>query len=296
MPPDAEPLTDVTGELFALDPGEFVAARNELVKALRKAGDRELAGRVAELRRPSPAAWAVNQLARNRREDVENLVGLGRALREAQEQALGGADAQLLRQAGRARRDAVAALADAAVDLLAERGSGADSHTGEITATLEAASLDPGAGEAVLAGRLTSALDPPSGFGDGDPPPAAHPREPAPKTRTTAGATDTDADDRRERLAKAERAVSEATELAATKSEAAAATAATVADLEARLGEVETEVARLERELADARAAAEKVERDLDEARKTATQAADAAAGAEQRVADAKGRVEALRR
>jgi DNA repair exonuclease SbcCD ATPase subunit len=293
---DEDQLTEATEGLFALHPGEFVAARNELVKALRKAGDRELAARVGELRRPSPAAWAVNQLARHRREDLENLVGLGLALREAQEQALGGADAQLLRQAGRARRDAVATLADAAVDLLAECGSGADAHTREITATLEAASLDPGAGEASLAGRLTSALDPPSGFGDGDLPPAARPREPAPKAKPKAEATDTDVDDRRERLAKAERAVSEATELAAKKSDAAARAAAFVGELEARLGELETEVARLERELADARAAAEKVERDLDKARETAAQAADAAADAEQRITDAQARIEALRR
>jgi len=289
VPAEPDALTEATEGLFALDPGEFVAARNDLVKALRKAGDRELAASVAELRRPSPAAWAVNQLARNRRDDVENLVGLGRALREAQERALGGADATLLRQAGRARRDAVAALADAAVDILAERGSGADAHTGEITATLEAASLDPAAGEAVLEGRLTSGLDPPSGFGDGAGPTArSQPAQPAPAADET--------DDRGERLAAAERAFSEATELAASMAEAATAAAANVSDLEGRVGEAEAEVARLERELADARTAAEGLVGELDAARKTAAQATEAATASEQRVTDAQARVDALRR
>ena len=295
MAPDADPLTEATADLFGLDPGEFVGARNELVKALRKAGDRELAARVAELRRPSPAAWAVNQLARNRREDLENLVGLGRALREAQEQALGGADAQLLRQAGRARRDAVVALADAAVDLLDERGSGADAHTGEITATLEAASLDLRHGEAVLAGRLTAALHPSSGFGEADAPFPDRPPEPARKQKAKAD-PDTDDDDRSERLARAELAVREATELAAAKAEEAAVATGRVADLEARHEEAEAEVARLERELAAAREVVDSATRDLDEAREAAAQADAAAADALQRVADAEGRVEALRR
>ena len=65
----------VTEELYALDPGDFVTARNELVKRLKKAGDKQLAAEVGKLRRPSPAAWAVNQLARRHRSDLEELVG-----------------------------------------------------------------------------------------------------------------------------------------------------------------------------------------------------------------------------
>ena len=43
---------------------EFVARRNELARSLSKEGDREGAEGVKELRKPSVAAWAVNQLAR----------------------------------------------------------------------------------------------------------------------------------------------------------------------------------------------------------------------------------------
>jgi len=163
---------DPTG-LYGLDPNDFVAARNELAKALRKAGDRELAADVAKLRRPTPAAWAVNQLVRRHRAEVEELVALGEALREAQGEALAGGEPGDLRQAGRARRDAVARLADRVDVLLVERGGGAGVHTSEVTATLEAASLDADAATAVLGGQLSAELQPPSGFGVLDAPPAA---------------------------------------------------------------------------------------------------------------------------
>ncbi len=152
-------------ELYGLDPNDFVAARNDLVKRLKKAGDKALAAEVAKLKRPTPAAWAVNQLARRHRDDLEELVRLGEALRDAQDRALAGDDPGDMRQAGRARRDAVARLAERADRLLVERGGAPGAHAGDVTATLEAASLDAEAGAAVLAGRLATELEPPSGFG-----------------------------------------------------------------------------------------------------------------------------------
>ena len=163
---------DATDELYGLDPNDFVAGRNEMVRRLRRAGDRRLSTEMAKLRRPTPAAWAVNQLTRRHRGEVEELAGLGEVLRAAQDGALAGARADDLRQAGRARRDAVARLADLAGAILAERGGGGGpgAHAGEVAATLEAASLDAEAAAAVLAGRLSVALRPPSGFGVFDPP------------------------------------------------------------------------------------------------------------------------------
>ena len=286
---------EVTGELFGLEPGDFVAARNQLVKSLRKAGDREVAGRVADLRRPSPAAWAVNQLSRRRREELEGLVRLGQALRDAQEQALGGADAQLLRGAGRARRDAVAGLADVAVAMLAERGSGAEAHAAEIVATLDAASLDPQAGEAVLAGRLTSALDPPSGFGVGDAAVQA-PRSPGRRPPAAADVDQRDGAeaDRKERLERAERALADARELATRMDREASAARDRVAGHERDLERAEADLARLERELEEARGRADAASRELAEARRAQGRSEAAAADARQRVSDAEARVEAL--
>ncbi|HVL26625.1 MAG TPA: hypothetical protein VM390_00645, partial [Acidimicrobiales bacterium] len=161
-------VDDRIDELYGLAAGEFVAARNQLVRELKKEGDKEVAAAVAALRRPSAAAWAVNQLARRRRGELEQLVALGAELREAQAGAMAGADATELRAAARARREAVAALADVATAILAGEGSSPAAHRDAIVATLEAATLDAGAGGAVLAGRLASELEPPSGFGDAD--------------------------------------------------------------------------------------------------------------------------------
>jgi hypothetical protein len=55
---------DAVAGLYQLPVAEFVAARDQLVRQLRAAGDREAARRVAALRRPSISAWAANQLAR----------------------------------------------------------------------------------------------------------------------------------------------------------------------------------------------------------------------------------------
>lgn len=288
---------DPVGDLFDLDPVGFVAARNDLVKALRKAGDRDLAATVAELHRPSPAAWAVNQLSRSRNAELEALVRLGDALRDAQAEALEGADAQVLRQAGRARRDAVAALADAAVALLAERGPGAGAHAGEIVTTLEAASLDPRSGQAVLAGRLSSGLRPPSGLGDDGPAPTApsHRRHPPPVLPDDPG-PDAAVAERRERLERARRAVAEAEELADRRSADAATADDRLARQEAEVRAADDRAADLERALHAARAAAVAAARALTDARTAVVEAGAAAVDACERVTDARARVEALER
>lgn len=303
MPDHADPPEDPADALYGLDPGAFVAARNDLVRALRKERRREDAAVVAELRRPSPAAWAVNQLSRRRGAELDGLVRLGQALRDAQARALEGADAQVLRQAGRARRDAVGALADAGVAFLAERGPGAEAHAGEIVATLEAASLDPRSGEAVLAGRLTVALQPPSGFGqDG-----ADPSAPAPRHRHRQPDADADADagtaaaragaaetERRQRAERAGRAVIEAGDLATRLDADAAASADAVARHEVGLRSAEARVVDLERDLDEARHATDLAARALTNARTAAADAEAAASDARQRVVDAEARVEAL--
>ena len=63
-------LEQVADELYGLPPGEFTEARDALVKRLRADKERDLANQVKGLRRPTVAAWALNQLVRNRRKDV----------------------------------------------------------------------------------------------------------------------------------------------------------------------------------------------------------------------------------
>ena len=151
--------------LFGLAPAAFVAARDEAARRLKREGDAEAAARVKALRRPSLSAWAVNQLARERRADLARLLEAGERLRAAHEAAVSGAGATELRVATRAERQAVAGLLEAAVEVLTAAGHPAtDATRDRIAATLHAAAADPAAAEQVGRGRLTHDLDP-SGFG-----------------------------------------------------------------------------------------------------------------------------------
>jgi hypothetical protein len=160
--PDADPRVD---ELFALPPEEFTAARNALATALRGDGDRERAAEVTRMRRPTVAAWAVNQTVRRHRDRFDELLAAGARVRTAQRRALSGVRASGMRDATRVRRAAIEALADAAVTILTGHGVAAESHRGDIVATFDAASADEQAAAVVGAARLSATLPVASGFG-----------------------------------------------------------------------------------------------------------------------------------
>src|SRR6201994_219112 len=77
-------------DLYGLPLDRFIPERAALVRALRGGGEREQAAEVAALRKPSVAAWAVNQLIRTQRREVDSLFAAGDALREAQADVLAG--------------------------------------------------------------------------------------------------------------------------------------------------------------------------------------------------------------
>ena len=79
-------------DLYGLPLDRFVAERTALARELRGAGRREEAGEVAALRKPSVAAWAVNQLVRTQGRAVDELFEAGDALRKAQDGVLAGRD------------------------------------------------------------------------------------------------------------------------------------------------------------------------------------------------------------
>jgi hypothetical protein len=152
-------------ELFGLPPEEFVAARDELARRLRREGDAEAARQVKAIRRPSLSAWAVNRLARERGRALDPLLAAGERLRAAHQAALAGEGAAELRAAAKAEREAVAGLVEVALELL--RGAGhptTDATRDRVAATLHAAAASPEAADLVRNGRLTTDLDP-SGFG-----------------------------------------------------------------------------------------------------------------------------------
>lgn len=77
-------------DLFGLPLERFTEERNALARELRREGRRDEAAEVARLRKPSVAAWAVNQLVRTQRREVDQLFAAGDALREAQAGLLAG--------------------------------------------------------------------------------------------------------------------------------------------------------------------------------------------------------------
>lgn len=147
-------------ELYGLPLDQFVPARTALARELRSSGRREEASEVAALRKPSVAAWAVNQLVRTQRKGVEELFGAGDALRVAHDDVLAGqGDAESLRKAVAQERAGVEALTGAARGLLTSQGHELSPTIIErVSDTLHAAALDDDARAQVRDGRLEREL------------------------------------------------------------------------------------------------------------------------------------------
>jgi hypothetical protein len=198
-------------ELYRLPPGEFTGARNARVKELRKQGDREAAEAVKALRKPTVAAWALNQLARTRSKDLERLIAAGEELRSAQEELLGGGDRSAFQEAAAAERELVADLSADATTLASEAGERGGGLREKVAETLHAAALDEEAAEELRTGRLTREREAIGGFGapGGGPAPTPSKRQAKPKPKKSpsraksAAAADGDDAERRQRLAAA---------------------------------------------------------------------------------------------
>src|SRR5688500_7360801 len=87
------PAQEELEPLYLQPPERFTETRNALAKRLREEGDREAADEVKRLKRPSPAAWLVNQLGLREPTEVEKLLETGARLREAGDAMLAGAGA-----------------------------------------------------------------------------------------------------------------------------------------------------------------------------------------------------------
>jgi hypothetical protein len=147
-------------ELYGLALEQFIPERGALAKALRAEKRREEAAAVAALRKPSVAAWAVNQLVRSQGASLQELFAAGDELREAQARLLAGSgDGKALRAANERERAAVDELVQAARGLLSSDGHELSAAVVERVAdTLHAAALDEAAREQVRAGRLEREL------------------------------------------------------------------------------------------------------------------------------------------
>lgn len=230
-------LQEIADELYGLPPEEFTATRDARAAEARKAGDRDLATAVRQLKRPSRSAWLANLLARRAGDQLAGLLDLGDALREAQENLAGDA----LRQLSSQRHQVIYGLAQEGRRLAADAGAPVgDAVERELESTLEAALADPAAAAAVRSGRLVKHLEP-RGFDPVDLAgavalpgdlPAAPPAPPAPapgpaarkraapendrQAAEQAAAREAAEQERRERLARAQEDVDAAEQAAAT--------------------------------------------------------------------------------
>ena len=147
-------------DLYGLPLDRFVPDRSALAKELRSQGQREEAKRVAALRKPSVAAWAVNQLVRSQPKVVAELYAAGDALQRAQAELLGGrGDRDELRAATDRERELVEQLRATASGLLSSDGAAPSATTlDRVSETLHAAALEAQAREAVRSGCLEREL------------------------------------------------------------------------------------------------------------------------------------------
>jgi hypothetical protein len=154
---------DSADDLYGLPLEQFVPERTALTKGLRAERKRDEANEIAALRKPSVAAWAVNQLVRTQTRPIQALFDAGDAVVGAVTTGKDGAGN--LRQATGNLRDALGALAEAAEGLLNADGQGLGPATvDKVIETLRAAALDPEARAEVEGGCLTRELQY-AGFG-----------------------------------------------------------------------------------------------------------------------------------
>lgn len=146
-------------ELYGADPDAFTGRRGELAAAARDAGDRAAAKAIGALRRPTRAAWVVNQLTRADPSAPGKLAELAAALRAAQQARHG----PRLRELSAARGSLVDALSAQAL-AVANVADPPPSLRLEVTQTLTAVIADPAVAADFATGTLTHAVQW-SGFG-----------------------------------------------------------------------------------------------------------------------------------
>ena len=274
--------------LYAAPAADFIATRNELAKQLKVDGDQVGSTRLKAMRKPTVAAWLTNLVARARPDDLDDLLALGDEFR----QATADLDGDRLRELTPRRHQLLDKLSKEATKLAGDEGQKVSADVGQkLRETLDAALVDPAAGDAVREGRLSSALRH-VGFGvvdeNGEPSnvtPLTDERRQAARDRRKAQQTEADEESaavrKKREAAEREEEEREAAEKAKAKQAfedavtAAQEAEATVEDLDNQLDDARDAltaaqelVRRLGAELDDARRAARDAQKESREARK----------------------------
>ena len=157
-------LDEAVGELYGLHPDEFLPARRGLAAKAKADKETGLAKAIESIRKPTAAAWAINQLVRARPDDMERLVELAAGLHQAQEKMDGAA----MKTLGRERTTLIDELVRATAEVAKEGGGSLSMPVAnQVRETFVAALATTAAAETVGSGQLTRALSY-AGFGDVD--------------------------------------------------------------------------------------------------------------------------------
>ena len=300
---------DSPEDLYGLPLPRFIPEREALVKALRSEKRRDAAAAAAKTRKPSVAAWAVNQLVRTQSKTIRALFEAGDDLARAQGGAAAGKrTANALREATRRQRDALDDLLQAAKGLLSSDGHPLTAPTLERVAdTLRAASINGASRQQVADGCLPHELRF-AGMGIGDlaalhpespPAPATEPRQTtsqAPKKRSVPKGGKAKAGDvggggaGAERKGEAQRRAEAARDAEAARKRKAALTAARKTEAKARRAatRAEKELTAAQARRAEAAASLEEAEQLLATAAKRAEETAAELKEAERSLSDPK--------
>jgi len=295
-------LLAVAVDLYGLVPGEFVAARDDRAKQARAAGDPQLARDLKALRKPAAAAWLANAMVRHMTDQIEQVLELGKAMREAQEDL----DAAELRTLNRQRRQLVTAVVRQGRKVGADLGQKvSDVAAEQAAATLQAAMADESAEAALRTGLLvepmaTTGLDPvdltgvlavPEALGERAP---SHGRKVAAARGRRTSKEDAAAALRAE-IARAEQEETEAEGRAASAERELRSTEDIVHRLESRVLQLRSEIEELRRQLDEREHALAGAEGRLEGAEDARESAAAAHDGAETAVEEIRDRLVQLR-
>lgn len=284
-----DPVDQAADELYGLPPGEFTRERNARVKEVRKGGDREAADAIQGLRKPTVAAWALNQLSRRRPKDVERLVKAGEELRAAQEELLAGGERAGFQKAANRERELVADLSNDATAMASEAGERGGGLQEKIAETLHAAALDEETADELRAGRLVREREAIGGFGapGGGPAPSPKPAVAKPKAGGKKPAS---------KPAKGKASAEARRREATTKAEARRREAAAKTEERQRVSAAQTAERHARRALEQAERALEHAEERAAAAAAHAQEAAERARTTAERVKDARRETTAARR
>jgi hypothetical protein len=277
----SDDLLEIADALYGLPMADFTPARDAKAKELKGS---DLAAPVKALKKPTLAAWVVNALVRHEAEQVDQVLAVGAALRDA----AAALDGKELRELTKQRRQLTAAVTTQARAVAKSLGvKVTEAVADQVEATLTAAMMDADCARALRSGLLVTPLAS-TGVGEsvagaavalpealGFSATAAPPADQAPSRPDLKIVPDP------EQLAAAEEAAE-----AAGSAEVAAVAAydeaqRAVTELEARSLQLQAQIEEHKRAIAELEESGEEIDEELDEAEESRTEAKTALRRAE---------------